>query len=82
MDSQDNLDNAAPPRAGMLWYDNSKGGLNEKILAAIKYFINKYGYNPSVVYIHPTMLEECKPSIEGVAIETRRWMSPNCFLIE
>lgn len=42
---------------GMLWFDNSKDLLSIKIQKAVDYYIKKYGRNPDLVLVHPSMLE-------------------------
>jgi len=43
--------------AGMLWFDNDpKTSLAAKIERAVDYYRHKYGRNPNLVLIHPSML--------------------------
>jgi hypothetical protein len=42
---------------GMLWFDNdSKAELNAKIERAATYYRNKYGKNPTLCFVHPSMI--------------------------
>lgn len=52
---------------GMLWFDNDpKAELSTKIERAAVYYRNKYGKNPTLCYVHPSMLPETSiPSTEG-----------------
>jgi hypothetical protein len=42
---------------GMLWFDNSKITLAEKIKKATDYYANKYHRTPDLCLVHPSMLE-------------------------
>ena len=53
---------------GMLWFDNDpKTALSAKIERAVEYYRHKYGRDPNLCLIHPTMLEN--PANEGGAGE-------------
>jgi hypothetical protein len=41
---------------GMLWFDNSKTALTEKIQKAVDYYRKKYGRQPDLVLVHPSMM--------------------------
>lgn len=41
----------------MLWFDNSKELFSVKIQKAVDYYHKKYGRNPDLVLVHPSMLE-------------------------
>jgi hypothetical protein len=44
---------------GMLWFDNDpKADLGIKIQRAAQYYREKYGVNPNVCFVHPSMLKE------------------------
>lgn len=44
--------------AGMLWFDNDpKTALSTKIEKAVDYYRHKYGRDPNLCLIHPSMLE-------------------------
>jgi len=44
--------------AGMLWFDNDpKTALTAKIERAADYYRHKYGRDPNLCLIHPSMLE-------------------------
>lgn len=49
---------------GMLWFDNDpKAEITVKIERAASYYRNKYGANPTLCFVHPSMLpEEAFPS--------------------
>lgn len=51
-------------KAGMLWFDNDpKTALTTKIERAIDYYRHKYGREPNLCLIHPSMLPaETDPS--------------------
>jgi hypothetical protein len=44
--------------AGMLWFDNDpKTALTAKIERAVDYYRHKYGRDPNLCLIHPSMVE-------------------------
>jgi hypothetical protein len=52
--------------AGMLWFDNDpKTALTAKIERAVDYYRHKYGCDPNLCLIHPSML----PSDKKIADE-------------
>ena len=49
---------------GMLWFDNDpKTALSAKIERAVDYYRHKYGRDPNLCLIHPSMVET--PASEG-----------------
>lgn len=49
---------------GMLWFDNSQTALNIKIQKAVDYYHKKYGRQPDLCLVHPSMLEQNQRSFE------------------
>lgn len=43
---------------GMLWLDNSQTALAVKIQKAVDYYRKKYGREPDLCLVHPSMLEK------------------------
>ena len=83
-------------KIGMLWFDNDpKTELGLKIERAASYYRSKYGCNPTLCYVHPSMLAACdnitntSPATEpastlkagGVEIRQNRSVLPNHFWI-
>jgi hypothetical protein len=76
---------------GMLWFDNDpKAGLAIKIERAADYFRTKYGRNPTLCYVHPSMLPTgSTPTAEqpanlkagGLEVRPTRTVLPNHFWI-
>ena len=76
---------------GMLWFDNDpKAGLAIKIEKAADYYRTKYGRNPTLCYVHPSMLPattsagaEQPPTLKAGGLEVRSThsMLPNHFWI-
>lgn len=71
--------------AGMLWFDNDpKTTLTVKIARAADYYRHKYGREPNVCLIHPSMMEKensgtGKPALseaEGVTVRPYRPVLP------
>lgn len=45
--------------SGMLWYDNdSKTSLSKKVQQAADYYFKKYGTQPNLCLVHPSMNSE------------------------
>jgi hypothetical protein len=53
---------------GMLWYDNSKDDLAEKIKRAAQHYRDKYGAPADLVFVNPKMLNG---PVEATGIEVR-----------
>ena len=49
---------------GMLWFDNSQTALTVKIQKAVEYYHKKYGRNPDLCLVHPSMLESNQRQLE------------------
>jgi hypothetical protein len=43
---------------GMLWFDNSQTKFEIKVEKACDYYHKKYGRNPDLCLVHPSMLTE------------------------
>lgn len=41
---------------GMLWFDNSKNTLGNKIRKGVDYYTKKYGRQPDMILVHPSMM--------------------------
>ncbi len=61
---------------GMLWFDDSKTTLGNKITKAIAYYKNKYGLTPNLCLVNPKMLENQQLDIEGLNIRPYRPVLP------
>ena len=79
---------------GMLWFDNDKkADLDVKIERAVEYYQNKYGDNPNLCFVHPSMLagngtapktkkrgnNAHQPPNEGIELRPSPSMMPNHF---
>lgn len=49
---------------GMLWLDTSSESLSIKIQKAVDYYQKKYGRNPDLCLIHPSMLADANGNIK------------------
>jgi hypothetical protein len=49
---------------GMLWFDNSQTALTVKIQKAVDYYHKKYGRNPDLCLVHPSMMEKNQRQLE------------------
>ena len=49
---------------GMLWFDNdNKSNLPEKVKRAATYYHGKYGVQPNLCFVHPSMAKNVSPDI-------------------
>lgn len=56
---------------GMLWFDNNpKTGLVEKVRAAEEYYQKKYGSEPTLCMVNPSMLDD-KQTVENSKVAIR-----------
>ena len=67
--------------AGMLWFDNDpKTALTAKIERAVDYYKHKYGRDPNLCLIHPSMLpadgQDEKPMTGKVTVRPYRPVLP------
>ncbi len=63
--------------SGMLWFDdNTKTTLQSKIEKAVEYFKKKYNLTPNKILVHPNMLKDGSPEIEGMVIQSYRPVLP------
>jgi len=83
---------------GMLWFDNDPAkGLDDKIERAAAYYRKKYGRQPTICFIHPSMFPtdnadesaqqknnaraEAKIRVGGLEIRSNQSILPNHFWI-
>jgi hypothetical protein len=65
---------------GMLWFDNDKKtDLSDKIKRAASYYKEKYGQNPNLCFVHPSMLKAPSAAEAGIELRTTRSVLPNHF---
>lgn len=56
---------------GMLWVDTSSTALTVKIQKAVDYYVKKYGRQPDLCLVHPSMLEANQRQLEVEKITVR-----------
>ena len=62
---------------GMLWLDDvPRSPLAEKVRRAATYYRHKYGQEPNVCYVHPSMLPEGALEVDGIAVRPLGDMLP------
>ena len=67
---------------GMLWFDNDKKTkFVDKVQRAADYYKKKYGQNPNLCFVHPSMVEKEKPKSGKVEVRTTSSVLPNHFWI-
>jgi hypothetical protein len=57
---------------GMMWWDNTKTPLTQKIQKAMDYHLEKYGSTPTLAEVHPSMLEE----VNIIVLRPSRYVLP------
>ena len=63
---------------GMLWFDNDpKTDLATKIARAATYYLNKYGQQPTVCFVHPSMVKNNPPKSNGITVKPSRSVMPH-----
>jgi len=67
-------------QAGMMWYDNAKGGLEAKLERAADYYRQKYGRLPNFCLVHPGALAQFGVSeamVGKIAVREFKSVMPN-----
>ena len=63
---------------GLLWFDNDpKSDLVSKVKKAADYYRGKYGEEPNLCFVHPSMLLENKSKAGSVAICSNTTVLPH-----
>jgi hypothetical protein len=64
----------------MLWFDNDpKADLETKVQRAAEYYHKKYGKQPTICFVHPSMLTAPPPKTQGVELRSDHWVQPHHF---
>lgn len=67
---------------GMLWFDNDvKVEMPVKVQRAAAYYQRKYGQQPNLCYVHPSMINGEKLQTGGVEVRTTKSVLPHHFWI-
>ena len=67
---------------GMLWFDNDKlTDLATKIERAAACYGKKYGTQPDLCFVHPSMLAGAASPARGIEVKTTQQILPNHFWI-
>jgi len=65
---------------GMLWFDNdTKADISAKIQRAAEYYKRKYGRDPNLCFVHPSMVSNPLDPTDGVELRTSQSVLPNHF---
>jgi hypothetical protein len=63
---------------GMLWFDNNpKLDLPAKIQEAALYYQNKYGRQPTLCFVHPSMISDPATKTQGIEVKPHQMVLPN-----
>ena len=67
---------------GMLWYDDTKKELSEKVARAVEFYKSKYGATPTLCFVNPSMLKEAELTESGgVQVRPARTVLANHFWV-
>ncbi len=71
-------------KVGMLWYDGNRSqGMSLRIRRALDYYHKKYGAEPNLCVLHPSMLapeeEEMVQSKAGISLKVNPTVLPDHF---
>ncbi|MFW5714215.1 MAG: hypothetical protein ACOCYU_06040 [Brevefilum sp.] len=67
---------------GMLWFDNDpQSDVASKVQKAAAYYRKKYGENPNLCFVHPSMIPKTKAESGAISICSNTTMLPNHFWI-
>jgi hypothetical protein len=67
---------------GMLWFDNDpKSDLTNKVNRAVAYYSRKYGEEPNLCFVHPSMIQESRTESGKVTIFSNTTILPHHFWI-
>jgi len=67
---------------GMLWFDNDPNAdLMSKVAQAADYYQRKYGEEPNLCFVHPSMLTDSKLDASPVTVCANNTVLPNHFWI-
>ncbi len=65
---------------GMLWYDDTKKELSEKVARAVEYYKTKYGVAPTLCFVNPSMLRQAE-LMGSVQVRPARTVLANHFWV-
>lgn len=67
-------------RSGMLWFDDDNSrSVEEKVLRAARHYEKKYGSEPTLCYVHPSMVNGAGVNANGVEVRTANTVLPHHF---
>jgi hypothetical protein len=65
-------------KTGMLWFDNDpKTDLITKVSQAAVYYHHKYGKQPDLCFVHPSMYMEASARFKEIEIRPNRLIMPH-----
>ena len=67
---------------GMLWFDNDpKLDILSKVQKAAAYYQEKYGKEPNLCFVHPSMIADMKTDTGSVTVCSKTTILPHHFWI-
>ncbi len=66
---------------GLLWYDDSKTELAEKVVAAAERYEEKFGVRPNRCYVNPQCLPDAGLPVNGIKVATSPAVPPHHFWV-
>jgi hypothetical protein len=69
-------------KTGMMWFDDDpKADLKAKLERAALYYAKKYGQEPNLCFVHPSMVPATNGNGTGIKVEAMQEIRPNHFWI-
>lgn len=62
-------------KSGLLWHDNSKKSMNEKISIAARRYAEKFGTPPTIAFINSHDFKDI--DVAGIDVKTKETILPN-----
>ena len=67
---------------GMLWFDDGKNSIEEKVGKAVTFYQGKFGETPTHCLVHPSTLDGNQEGlVSGVKVRKARNVMPNHYWI-
>lgn len=63
----------------LMWYDNSKKSINDKILDAARCYLKKFGVEPNAAIVNPSDFRDI--NVEGIQVVAQLRVMKNYVLI-
>lgn len=69
-------------KVGLMWFDDDAGrDLTQKVGRAARHYQRKFGRQPNVCYVHPSLLERGAPRVGSVRVASLASMLRHHFWV-